>query len=207
MRTYSFITIVFLLLFCLPPVLGQQINPDVDGIWNGTVSYSETEAGMLGTSERHVDVTIVQNKVTGSHNYKGEVELAGIHGTTSCQGTEGGELHILTIRKWDNTYDIHIISPVCTGTSTSTAGSEPYGPEQTDIIISNKKYSNPNILSGTETTIGELPGDMGKVTRTTTWSLTNKPIEAELIITPEDYDNWLPKPGKDELTKGYDYFS
>ena len=202
MRTYFFIAIVFMLLFCSHPAPGQQNNPDVNGTWNGTVSYFEKSTGMIGTGERHVDVTIVQNKVTGSHSYKSEGELGGIHGTTNCQGIEGGELHILTIRKWDSTYDIHIISPACTGTSTGATGPIPYGPEKKDIIISNKKYDSPDLLTGTETTVRELPGDLGKVTTTITWNLTNKPIDAELIVTPGDYDNWLPVPGKDELTKG-----
>ena len=151
MRTYSFITIV-LLLFCLPPAMGQQNNPDVDGIWNGTVSFSETSADEIGTSERHIELTVVQNKVTGSHSYKGEGDIGGVvHGSTNCQGNGDGELHILTIRNWDSTYDIHIISPECRGTSSSTEGSKPYGPEKTDIIISDKKYNNPSLLSGTET--------------------------------------------------------
>jgi hypothetical protein len=149
MRIHSFLLIFLGLLFCLPPAQGQQNNPDVDGIWNGTVTFSETSTGVMGISERHVDITIVQNKVNGAHSYQGEGELGGIHGTTNCHGIEGGELHILTLRKWDSTYDIHIISPTCTGTSSSAAGSEPYGPDKTDIIISDKKYNNPNLLSGT----------------------------------------------------------
>lgn len=70
--------------------------------------------------------------------------------------------------------------------------------------------NNPDVLSGTFTETIPAPNDEGggEIITTATWNLTRGASKPELIITPysedADYDNWMPEPGADELTKGND---
>jgi hypothetical protein len=70
--------------------------------------------------------------------------------------------------------------------------------------------NNPDVLSGTFTETIPAPNDEGggEIITTATWNLTRGASKPELIVTPSskdaDYDNWMPEPGTDELTKGND---
>jgi hypothetical protein len=210
MRT---IIILLLISFIIKPAFAQ---------WTGTLRLVEKYTGSMGISERLVDVsftdalptlyrdidttdlTFTDDKGTGSVKFHGEQIIEGkLFGTTDCSGSGEAELHEVVIDESDTTYRIHAIGPACTGTSVSALDGSitPYGPEQKDIIITDKRLeANHNILSGTETTISDVIGS-GKLTTTITWNLVRS-VDAELIVTPSDYNNWLPKPGLDELTKG-----
>lgn len=200
----------FVLLLIASGFLYEAKGQDVEGIWNGKVSFNQKFSGLTGNSERDIDVTITENRVTGSHTYFGKLKIGDNYlGETNCNvGDSVGELHAVIINEFDSTYRIEIISPSCTGTSVSALDGSitPYGPDQKDIIITDKRLdANHNILSGTETTISDVMGS-GKLTTTITWSLVRS-IDVVLIVTPQknllpNYDNWLPVPGKDELTKG-----
>ncbi len=73
--------------------------------------------------------------------------------------------------------------------------------EELDIIVSERPLdNNPNVLQGSEMRTSDLAAN-GKVFTTTTWNLVRQ-IDVELIVTPQNYDAWLPVPGKDEVTKG-----
>ena len=62
--------------------------------------------------------------------------------------------------------------------------------------------ANRNQLAGSLSQTFETPAGSGKVTRTYSWNLSRSTGDVELIVTPENYDNWLPEPGRDELSKG-----
>lgn len=70
--------------------------------------------------------------------------------------------------------------------------------------------NNPDVLSGTFTETIPAPNDPGggEIITTATWNLTKGASKPELIITPysenADYNDWMPEPGTDELTKGND---
>ncbi len=141
------------------------------------------------------------DKGTGTHTEHGDMTniLINQRCVYDCSGTGTSELHTVIVREWDNTYDIEAISPFCKGTSCT---GEPFEETMT-ITVSNEKFTNGDVLAGTKTVTAELPGKLGTVTATNTWHLTRvKDDDAELIVTPVDYDRWLPEPGKDELTKG-----
>lgn len=70
--------------------------------------------------------------------------------------------------------------------------------------------NNPDVLSGTFEEIIPAPNDEGggEIITRATWNLTKGAAKPELIITPysenADYNDWMPEPGTDEVTKGND---
>lgn len=191
--------------------------------WSGTITMEESFTGEIGTSQRHVTVSFVDalptlnrddgttyiynftdDKGTGSVTSHAETFVGGKKWTTTdCSGGGRSELHEVVVNEEDNTYSIHAIGPGCSGEIVSHMGDtiRPYGPEFSDISIYDQQLVNKNLLAGTESTTDDVSG-AGTVTRTIRWSLARSTNNIELIVTPEDYDNWLPEPGQNELIKG-----
>jgi hypothetical protein len=194
-----------ILLFLLAPVLlsfsFMDINAQsVSGSWSGSVSLVQITIWMGDfRREKRVDIAFTENEGTGTviDNAKSNT------GDTKCTGAGKAELQHLSINMRDSICNIHIESPPCNGTSSTYIAGErvPYGPEITDIVISEKPWRNPNVLSGTETTVIDLGGGYNTTT-TITWSLVRGPLDAQLIVTPNAYDIWIPKGSPDELRKG-----
>src|SRR5688572_8011307 len=193
--------------------------------WTGTLTLEEKYTGIMGTSERHVtvnfsnalptlyrddetaDLDFTDDKGRGSVTYHAESFINGKKvGTTDCEGTGKSELHEVAIDEESMTYRIHAIGPACAGSTVSLIerSTTPYGPEFTDIIVSDQPLGvRQDIFSGAKTESIDMPGEMGAVTRTITWHLVKSTVsDVELIVTPEDYDNWLPEPGRNERTAG-----
>jgi hypothetical protein len=196
--------------------------------WTGTLKQEEkatfSNAFVAGTSQRYLEVSFsaalptmnrddgstylnfTDDKGSGSHisNSEGTNVLTKIKCISDCSGSGTAELHTVIIREWDNTYDIEAIAPACTGKACNEDGSpRPYEEGMVTIGVSNEKLTDKDVLSGTKTVTSEMPGGFGTVTTTTTWVLRRvKEDDVELIVTPVDYDKWLPVPGKDELTRG-----
>lgn len=192
--------------------------------WTGTLTYELitvfSNEVYNGKNEKKIQVSFKnalprmfredQDYDTATTDYQGSGTYQ-VHGdiiesftnrrcVSDCQGGGIAELHLVVIREWDNTYDIEAIGPVCHGTSNC---SDPYEDGDNMISVENHHLTDKNVLTGTETVTMALPGGVGTATRTTTWNLfREKEDDVELIVTPIDYDNWLPVPGKDELTKG-----
>ena len=192
--------------------------------WTGTLTLDEKFTGITGTSERHISVSFINalptlyrddgisdlnftdDKGIGTATYHGEAIIEGKKmGVTDCRGSGPSELHAVVVDEEASTYFIEAIGPECNGTDVSYIDNRttPYGPETTSIITSDQPLTNKNVLAGSKTEVLDMGGDLGKITRIIGWHLervTNN--NAELIVTPEDYDNWLPEPGRDELFKG-----
>ena len=171
----------------------------VEGKWSGTVSMHERYDGITGWSEKWIDVTFTDNIGLGTIKYKDELIIEGKSlGKGDCSGTGSVELWAVEIYRHDSTYVIETIGPTC------SSGSNPWDPGHgNDIQIGDKPWNgNPNFLSGNETVTGKIPGDLGTVTTTRSWSLYRGPLDAQLIITPVAYNIWMPKATKDELQKG-----
>lgn len=229
MRTtaFSFAGLLFVLIFLSKRDPGRQQPLSkplaTESRWSGSLTLEERYTGITGNSTRHVrvsfnnalptlyrndpttDLDFTDDKGTGTASYTAE----GYIGTkkisvTECQGTGKSELHEVVIEESDNRYRIHAIGPACSGTTVSLLDgkTETYGPEFTDIIVSDQFLTNKNLLAGTITKEDEIPGNLGKVTTTITWHLSRETSDAIFIITPEGYDSWMPEPGRDELTKG-----
>ncbi len=193
--------------------------------WTGTLTLNVKYKGITGFSERHVTATFVDalptlwrdddtpdldftdDKGRGSVTYHGEEIINGIKVTiTDCSGSGQTELHEVVVDETDNVYHINAIGPACSGTTTyllDNGRTETYGPEFTDIeILDQPLGASKNLLAGTKTETVDLPGGTGTVVKTTTWSLERSMSEHELIVIPDNYDNWLPEPGRNEMTTG-----
>ena len=168
----------------------------IGATWTGTLSSEEKTIWKEGcisvTSERHAKVnftaalptmyrdvettdfsTFTDNKGTGSADYHSEGNMCGNSGITDCTGTGVAELHAVTIREWDKTYDIEAIAPPCSG---SNSDGTPYGPEVTEILVSNEPLFDKDHLAGTKSVTSQVPGTAATVTRTITWNLTTSDV-------------------------------
>ncbi len=200
----TFFFIMFLLVFCLQPK--QSRGQEVTGKWYGTMSMEIISTSELGNSATRVYLTISENVVTGSVESSSRVVVEGKEvGRSSCTGAGEGKLWRVAFSSDGKTYDLQAISPVytCTHNNYILGTTEVEKMDNgLDLIVDRHPMGvSGDALSGTKTETGDIAG-IGRSTTTITWSLSSKPISAELIVTPEDYDDWLPEPGRDELTKG-----
>ncbi|NOT51859.1 MAG: hypothetical protein HOP10_11355 [Chitinophagaceae bacterium] len=224
MRQLFLYAIIPLLLFSPNNDKYNPVQPDRPGgtsKWTGTLVLDQKYEGITGTSERHVKVSFVNalptlhrdddivdlnftdDKGTGNVTYHAEAYIGGKKiGYTDCSGGGKSELHEVVVDEEDNNYRIHAMGPGCIGTTVYEGKAEEYGPEITDIIVSDEPLGNKNMLAGTRTTVVDLGGDLGTVTTTITWSLSRETTDAELIVTPENYHDWMPEPGINEMIKG-----
>ena len=169
---------------------------------HGDASFSDALPTMYREDET-TDRNFTDDKGPGSHKVNTEMtDITGKKCTAGCQSIGQAELHSVVINEEAKTYDIEVIFPACVGTGDCTNDGV-YKADDLEAIVSDQPLgTNKDVLSGTETVTSELPGG-GTATSTTTWSLIrSKPADVELIVTPVNYDNWLPEPGKNELMKG-----
>ncbi|HMK25717.1 MAG TPA: hypothetical protein VK483_06775 [Chitinophagaceae bacterium] len=206
MNKSSFVSIsIFLLaIFCIKPELSR--SQDITGKWTGTMSMEIISQHEFGNSTTRVYLTITENIVTGSVESSSKRIVEGKEvGRSSCTGAGKGELWRVAFNYDAETYDLQAISPLYTCTHNNlilgTTETEHMANGLDLIANDNPMGDNRNVLTGTKIETGDIAG-IGKSTTTITWSLKSGPMNAELIVSPDDYDDWLPKPGRDELTKG-----
>jgi hypothetical protein len=167
-------------------------------------------AERLPTLHRDDETTDLDNftddKGTGSVTFHKEMFMVGKKWlTTDCSGSGKSELHEVVVNEEANTYSIDAIGPGCSGETVDhvNGNTGPFGPDFSSITINNQPLVNKNLLAGSKSTTTEVPPGLGTVTTTITWSLQRSITpDVELIITPEDYDIWLPEPGRNERTAG-----
>ncbi len=187
------ITIIILLL------ISNQAICQVQGTWNGTMDYEVNSNSLTGTIRRSYHLVVTDNIVTGSMSGVDSAIIEGkLLGVETCTGLGGkGEL----IKVWiydDGHYAITILSPEFACTKTDGGYGDPGRYDaavETDWPTPNRK-----ILAGSHSETRDLMG-LGTQTTTIVWNLHSS-IDAILIVSPDNYDTWLPEPGKNELTKG-----
>lgn len=195
MKKYKSLLPALLIMLFIVSGFQYEVKGQVEGKWNGNISLHVKYNGILGWSEKRINVYITDNIGSGSIKLEGETIIEGISmGKTSCSGAGEVELHTVVINRADSTYYIYTIGPVCSSGSDSLETGEV-------SIVDEPLGQTPNHLSGTKTTVAQVPGEVGTVTTTITWNLVRS-LDVELIVTPQNYNNWLPEPGRDELTKG-----
>lgn len=171
--------------------------------WTGTVQLSQKLTGpFIKINEKKIDVSIINNVVTDSVSYKGDHSITTEAGTAilkkNCSGKGQGTLNRVDIS--DGEYYVHIITHTYNCSSVTNEGTEIFT-EESDITFSSTFFnSNHDVMAGSDTTTVDTGA--GIATTITTWHLTRGPLDVELIISPVNYDIWLPKPGADELRKG-----
>ena len=195
----------FLLLFAifLSPILHSQ---DVTGKWSGIVTMEEWWEGITGPTHKRFEMTVQDNIVTGTMHGESKLIIDGKQlGEGSCYGTGTGELWRVAFNA-DGTYDLEINSHPFTCTGSSQLANEGQSVTSTDnhddILIHNQLIPrNRNLLTGTIDTSGEAIG-LGKFHKYISWTLINGPLDAVLVVTPLNYNTWMPKPGHDDIMKG-----
>jgi len=180
---------------------GQTTKTAVKEIrWFGTITVFEVYSGLIGKSNRHInlsftnalptlyrniettDLDFADDKGTGkvsehvefvviSKDQKTGIEKRTVIEECDCKGEGKSELHEVVLDHDEKKYRIHAVPPPCKG-SKGEDGS--CGGSSWDVIISDKNLQqNPFILSGTETIAREI--STGVVTTTTTWDLRGCP--------------------------------
>lgn len=177
-----------------------------DGLSTRVVKVNFTNAiPTLNHSNAGINLDFTDDKGSGTASYHAETFVSGKkHIVTDCSGSGKSELHWVEINRSEGIYSISAIGPGCIGTSINyldNGKTEVYGPEYTDIIVSNKPLGQDvNFLKGSEVKTVDI--GVGKVTTKITWDLRRTLENVELIVTPANYDQWMPKPGRDEFTAG-----
>ena len=185
LKNYFALLPVIPFLFSANNIMQRNNGHRYDGDnWSGKVSFFEKKTGgEIAISEWKMEATIVNNKGTAIHSMKLK---STIHGDViDCRSEAETEVEV-DIDDEAGKYGITVPVPGCEGVS-----------DQTAIVISDQILgSNRNTLSGTLVLEDDNPAG-GTITTTYTWNLVNKPKLPELIVTPHNYDNWLPEPGPD----------
>jgi len=181
------------------------------------VSFTETIPSLYRQQEVDDTSTLTDNKGGGTFVSKGNGKLIGPKGVVStshfdCFGIGPAELHSVIINQGAGKYDIEVMGPdskcksetrlIPTGdviNSNYDAGS---GEPGNSITISQQTLgTNPNVLTGSISESFTNPG-IGHGTRAVTWFLSRGPVDAVLLVSPANYNIWLPTAGRDELSKG-----
>lgn len=201
-KNRSHLTISLIIVFIITCLqYNSYAQNDIQGTWSGTVRMKQVYAGEFGSSTLEITTNFNENRGSGVMKFEGEVKIGNTTHKTTCNGAGTAELYHLNISKDDDSVDIysyyiHVIGPEFT---CSPAEDGPGG-DGRDITIGDKVTgNNKNILNGIQT--NTVDNGAGKVTTTLSWDL-RRAVDVELIVTPLNYDTWLPEPGKDELTTG-----
>lgn len=158
----------------------------------------------LFRDDETTELDFSDDKGTGSHTYHAEETIGGRKCVTDCISTGKAELHEVVVDETNNIYHIEVISPECEGTTCADDGSPaPYNSTVSVQSLDEPLGTSKDVLAGTKTETGDLPGGLGKFTRTTSWHFVRgAQPDVELIVTPQNYDTWLPEPDRTTLTPG-----
>ncbi|HET9744434.1 MAG TPA: hypothetical protein VFP97_01910 [Chitinophagaceae bacterium] len=227
-----FLSFVVCLVLAAPIVGGsrhfdlKKTKPSRESRWSGHISMEETVTisaeGWTAESKRIVQASFVNalptlfrddetteldftdDKGTGSHTYHAEETIAGRKCVTDCVSSARPQLHQVIVDEIDKVYHIEVVSPECEGTTCADDGSPaPYNSTVSVQALDEPLGTSKDVLSGTKTETGDLPTGLGKFIRTTTWHLVRTAeADVELIVTPKQYDTWLPEPGMNFTSPG-----
>jgi hypothetical protein len=204
------------------------VKKNYEGIarWTGSVTMEQitifSNPAMTGKAEKKLvttfvdalptmyrdeggtDLNFTDDKGKGSYSFHSEItDITGRKCVTDCNGSGTAALHTVVVNESDRTYDIEVIGPGCKGTTCDENGAiKEYNDNDDDITITEPLGTNINSLDGSTTGTAKDPNGWSTMTTTISWHLTRSPDDVELIVTPDNYDNWLPVPGKNEMMKG-----
>lgn len=158
----------------------------------------------LNWDDGSTNLSFTDDKGSGSHSFHSEGTIGKQKCVTDCSSSGKAELHAVVIEEENDRYFIEVVSPTCIGTTCADDGGIASYEESQSIIVSNQRLGgSKDVLAGSKTETGDLPGGFGTFTRTTTWHFARTvEIDVELIVTPDQYDSWLPEPGRTERTEG-----
>lgn len=190
---------------------GSDKGPYVQSEWSTFHEYQLTVNITKGIGNSSSSLII-------KDSHKRTETMAGQSNTTAYTeaGTANGDMatSISVVFSEDKkTYDIMIAVPACTGiltrsspvgeTGTAIHSSKEFGQDEGSWAVTEQpvKFSTDFLNGEIYERIENSSGD-GYSETIFKWSFARKPIDADLIITPADYANWLPKAGMNESAPG-----
>ena len=180
---------------------------NITGKWSGTMSSHTKLEGALGESDLWIDITITNNQAQGIVRKTSVMRINGQEVCKEqCYGVGKAQLYEVSFDRSGRTYRVHSISPAftCRQIGSLCEFPEPHEMHSQDVLPEDQPYQpdqNLNLLTGSQTRVSNItPTD--KVTTTVSWSLIQGPLDAVLIVTPDNYNNWWPRATADELRKG-----
>lgn len=210
---------VHLLLLVAATLLYICVSAQQKEGWYGTITYTWRTTSKSPTrtaTSEHVYTAEIENgravtkaseKVTMRQSMMCDISWDGYAEGT---GTADFDLEV----DEEGSFYIEVPMPVIKGKKTisyasSCGGGQKVEPmEMGDIALAIEGKDNdndPNVLSGDSTLRNVTKGGSNEVMEEVfiiNWSLTRGPSEADLIVTPQAYDTWLPLPGKSEKEAG-----
>lgn len=151
----------------------------------------------------------VSESRSNSEWYTGTKTNGGYHSEGQAHGQDTTDI-VVEFSEDENgktTYSIFIPIPACTGKKIKTSyeggvSESIIGQDEGMIQIEHQPLGNdPNLIQGE--IIEKTTNENGETTESILrWSFIKGPLDIELLISPENYDTWLPEPGADESTPG-----
>src|SRR5688572_12807213 len=184
----------------------QDIDAGRGNEWTGTIKWTlrTTHSSSLGNgvNEWRIDVTVADGQARAKviNTFKSE-------GNPSCynniQGMQQGEGVIqdfnfsLQDREGQRYFSIDVGMPFLEGKRTVCGKTEAIAQGDLALMIEDLKVGNdPDVLSKDSTSTTKARGATSYVEELIiSVQLTRGPAEVELLVTPENYDQWLPSPG------------
>jgi hypothetical protein len=172
-------TVVLLLILVSAKNLIAQAAPK----WTGFAKFTSISENERGKHLWKMEANLVNDTGTAMHTYTFSENIDGFKDAGSCSGKykttiSGGYGEDTKL------YGFWIPIPQCKGSSERGVWT---GEEETAINVENQTGSNPNVMSGSIVEKSE-----GKV-MTWEWNFV-RTRDAELIVTPQNYDSWMPEP-------------
>jgi hypothetical protein len=171
--------VLLLLILMSPKHLIAQAAPK----WTGFARYTSITENERGKHTWKMEANVVNDTGTATNTYSYTENIDGLTDKGSCSGSytttmSGG------YGEGTKLYGFWIPIPACKGSSERGVWT---GEEETAINIENQTGDNPNVMSGSIVEKSE-----GKV-MTWEWNFV-RTRDAELIVTPANYDMWMPEP-------------
>jgi hypothetical protein len=159
--------------------------------WTGFARFTSVSEDERGKSVWKMEANIVNDTGTATHSMSFTSNIDGLKDAGTCFGSykttmSGG------YGEGTNLYEFWIPIPPCRGTSERGVWK---GEEESAITVEALKGDDPNRMSGS------IVEKNGSTTQTWEWNFV-RARDAELIVSPVDYENWMPEPPTGSSKKG-----
>ena len=184
----------------------QEIDVGKMNQWTGTIKWimRTTHSSSLGNG---FNEWLIEVNVAGGQAHANVINTFKSMGNPSCnnniQGMQQGEGRIrdfsfsLSEREGQHYFNIDVGMPFLKGNRTVCGKTETITQGDLALLIEDLKVgSDPDVISGDSTNTTKRRGATSYVEELTiAVHLSRGPVEVELLVTPENYDQWLPSPG------------
>jgi hypothetical protein len=176
----NLVSIVVLLSILVPT---KNLNAQAAPKWTGFARFTSITENERGKHAWKMEANLVNDTGTATNTYNFSENIDGLKDAGSCSGEykttmSGG------YSEGTKFYGFWIPIPQCKGTSERGVWK---GEEETAINVENQTGDNPNVMSGS--IVEKIEGKV----MTREWNFV-RTRDAELIVTPQNYDYWMPEP-------------